>query len=249
MLIKILGTAANWSKPFKIIRQAKSAGIKNFTSCYFKTDSCFQIDAGNKWQKERIDYLLITHLHKDHIKEIKNYPKEIKFLIPDKSFLRILPAKSNTSILKRGKSNPIKKTIIEPFTVHHSKTTLTVGYKITYQRHSFIWIPDFFSFPSYNFLKGTDTWFIDSSSFDKNIHPKNTLFGHRSISNFLKECQKRKIKPKSRVIYLIHIGVSMFPLRKRIKQLQQKFPDYIIKPTKDGEVIKIPSPQTSSLSF
>jgi len=229
--IKILGTAANWSRPFK------SPKIKKFTSCYFKTDSCFQIDAGNKWDKRKIDYLLITHLHKDHIKKIKSYPQNIVFLIPDDSFKKVIPKGASINVLKR--KNWFKKTKIEPFSVRHSQETLTFGFKISFQKHSFIWLPDFFAPNNYKDIKESDTWFIDGSSLKKDIHSRKGIKTHRAVSNFLQECKKRGIYPKTKRVYLIHLGLSMFPLKEKVNWLQKKFPDYIIKATKDGEEIDI----------
>lgn len=229
--IKILGTAANWSKPFR------SKNIKNFTSCFFKTDSLFQIDVGNKWQKQKIDYILITHLHKDHIKEIKTYPLNVTFLIPSKTFKKILTHKAVYTIFKQVIR--IRKTKIEAFSVKHSRNTLTFGYRISYLKQSFIWLPDFFAFRNYRYLKNSDIWFIDGSSFKRDIYNRNRIGAHCSVFNFLKECNQKNIVPKQKKVYLIHLGLSMFPLKEKIKRLQDYFPNYIIEATKDGEAIRI----------
>ncbi len=216
--IEILGTAANWSKPFKTRK------IKKFTSCFFKTDFKFQIDSGNSWDKRKIDYLLISHLHIDHIGKIKTYPRNITICLPSKTFLNSLDSQRNFLFLK--KKIRIGKTRIEPFLVHHSKKTLTFGYKISFQNSSFLWLPDYFSPFNYSSFKNCDIWFLGASSFKRDVKHQGYLLGHKSIFNSLLEFRERKIFPKSKKIYLIHFGLSMFPLNKKVSFLQNQFPEY-----------------------
>ncbi|MGB9680694.1 MAG: MBL fold metallo-hydrolase [Patescibacteria group bacterium] len=226
---EILGAAANWSAPFK------TKGIKKFTSVFFQTDARFQIDAGNKWDKRKIDYLLITHLHQDHYGQIKTYPKKIIFCLPSKSFLKILPKDRNYLFLK--KKTKIGRTKIEPFLVHHSTTSITYGYKIIFGSTSFIWLPDYFSPFNFSPFKNTDYYFLGASCFRKNILHRGYLTGQKSITNFLKDLRKRKLFPKKRLIYLVHLGLSMFPRDIKIKKLQTEFPDYKLIAVFDGQKI------------
>lgn len=215
--VEILGTAANWSAPFK------TKGIKKFTSCFFQTDAKFQIDAGNKWDKRKIDYLLITHLHQDHIGQIETYPKKIIFCLPSKKFLKVLPKGAEFLFLK--KKTKIGQTEIEPFLVHHSTTSITFGYKISYRKISFIWLPDYFTPFSFSLFKDADYYFLGASCFRKNILHRGYLTGQKSITNFLKDLKKRKLFPQKKIIYLIHLGLSMFPRDIKLKKLQAEFPD------------------------
>jgi ribonuclease BN (tRNA processing enzyme) len=227
--MEILGAAANWSKPFK------TKGIKKFTSCFFQTDAKFQIDAGNKWDKRKIDYLLITHLHQDHVGQIKTYPKTITYCLPSKSFLKIVPKGAKFIFLK--KKTKIGQTLIESFLVHHSTTSITFGYKITYQKISFIWLPDYFVPFDFSLFKNTDYYFLGASSFKRDVFHKGYLTGQKSITHFLKILEKRKLFPKKGLIYLIHLGLSMFPLEIKIEKLKKEFPLYKIKPLLDNQKI------------
>jgi len=227
--MEILGAAANWSAPFK------TKGIKKFTSCFFQTDAKFQIDAGNKWDKRKIDYLLITHLHQDHIGRIKTYPKTITYCLPSKSFLKIVPKGAKFIFLK--KKTKIGQTKIEPFLVHHSTTSITLGYKITYRKISFIWLPDYFTPFDFSLFKNTDYYFLGASCFRKNILHHGYLTGQKSITNFLKDLKKRKLFPKRGIVYLIHLGLSMFPRDIKIKKLQSEFPNYKLEAVSDGQKI------------
>jgi ribonuclease BN (tRNA processing enzyme) len=229
--IEILGARANWSKPFR------AKNIKNFTSCFFETDDRFQIDAGNSWDKRKIDYLILTHLHKDHIAKIKTYPREITYLLPTEKFLKALPKNSKKVIFKR--KTLVGKTKIVSFKVHHSLKTETFGYKIFYKGTSFLWLPDFFAPFDYSSLGGCDVWFLGASSFKRNIAHSQFLSGHRSILNSLQEFKRRKIFPKKKRIYLVHLGLSMFPLKKRILFLKEKFPEFEILPAFDGMRVEI----------
>ncbi len=229
--IEILGTAANWSKPFR------TKNIKKFTSCFFKTDFNFQIDAGNSWDKRKINYLLITHLHKDHIGKIRTYPKNIPICIPSKTFLSSLDSRGNFSFLE--KEVKIGKTKIEPFLVHHSRKTLTFGYKISFRGSSFLWLPDYFSPFSYSSFKNCDIWFLGASSLKRDVRHQGYLLGHKSIFHSLLKFRKRKICPKSKKVYLIHLGLSMFPLDKEVSLLQNQFPEYKIISTFDGMKINL----------
>lgn len=231
--IEILGTAANWSKPFR------NKNIKKFTSCFFKTDYKFQIDTGNSWDKREINYLLITHLHKDHIGRLKTYPESITVCVPSKTFLSSLDSQRTFLFLK--KKIKIGETKIEPFLVHHSKKTLTLtyGYKISFRNSSFLWLPDYFSPFNYSSFKNCDIWFLDASSFKRNIKHHGYLLGHKSIFNSFLNLRKRKIFPESKKVYLIHLGLSMFSLNKKVNLLQEQFPEYKIIPTFDGMKINL----------
>lgn len=229
--LQIIGAAANWSRPIKV------KSIKKFCSCFFETDKNFQIDAGNPWSGKKIDYLLITHLHQDHIGKIKTYPKNIIFCLPSKTFLKKLPKKSQFLIL--DKNSKISRTKVRPFLVHHSKNTLTYGYKISYQRISFVWLPDYFSPYSFSIFKNVDYFFLGASSLKKNIVHRGYLHGQISIFHFLEKLRKKRILPKSKKIYLIHLGLSMFPLKEKINWLRNQFPKFQFIPTHDKMKIKL----------
>ena len=228
--LEIIGAKANWS------RQVLTEGFKKFTSCFFETDSKFQIDAGNAWDRRQIDYLLITHLHKDHIGKIKSYPNKIVFCLPSKKFKKVVP--KGNKILLLNRVSKIGKTKIEPFLVHHSTTTLTYGFKITFKKVSFIWLPDYFSPFDFSIFKNTDYYFLGASSLKRNIFHHGYLTGQKSILHFLEELKKRKIYPKKKT-YLVHLGVTMFPLKDKIAWLKKEFPQYNIEPTYDGMKVSL----------
>lgn len=232
--IEILGTAANWSRPFTTKK------IKKFTSCFLETDFRFQIDAGNAWDKRKINYLLITHLHQDHLAKLKTYPKNITVCLPSKTFLKPLQSpilnKRNFLILKR--KSRLNKTKIESILVHHSQKTLTFGYRISYKSFSFLWLPDYFSPFNYSSFKNCDIWFLGASSLKRDVKHRGELLGHRAIFNPLSNFKKRKIFPRSKKVYLIHLGLSLFPLKRTLRFLQTRFPEYKIISTFDGMKIK-----------
>ncbi|MCD6233102.1 MBL fold metallo-hydrolase [bacterium] len=229
--LQVIGSRANWSKPFK------NKKIKKFTSCFLETDKKFQIDAGNPWDKKKINYLLITHLHQDHIGKIQTYPKETIFCLPSKTFAKKMPKGARTLLLKPN--SKIGNTNIQPFLVHHSIHTLTYGFKISYQKTSFIWLPDYFSPFNFSVFKKTDYFFLGASSLKRDILHPGYLHGQISILHFLRKLKKRKISPKKRKIYLIHLGLSMFPLKEKISWLQRQFPEYHIITTYDGIKINL----------
>ena len=229
--LEILGAAANWSKPF----QEKK--IKKFTSAFFRTDYQFQIDAGNPWDKRKIDYLIISHLHQDHISQIKTYPKKIVYLLPSKTFLKVIPRGVKFLIFK--KEILIGKTRIKSFGVYHSSKTKTFGFKIYYQDSSFLWLPDYFAPFNYSSFKNCHYWFLGASSFKRNISHSHRLSGHQAILKILEKFRKKKIFPKKRKIFLIHLGLSMFPLKEKISILRKNFPEFEIQPTFDGMKINL----------
>ena len=228
--LEIIGAKANWSRSFS------AKGFKKFTSCFFETDYKFQIDAGNAWDKRKIDYLLITHLHKDHIAKIESYPKKVVFCLPSEKFRKTIP--KGDRILLLDKASKIGKTRIRPFLVHHSKTSLTYGFKIIFRSASFIWLPDYFSPFDFSIFKNANYYFLGASSLKKDILHRGYLTGQKSIFHFLKQLEKRKLFPKKK-IYLIHLGLTMFPLQDKIEWLRKQFRQYKIIPARDKMKINL----------
>ena len=218
----------------------RSQLAKKRTSCQvFWDSSSLQIDIGNKWQGKPTNYLLITHLHYDHVEEFKTCPEKTIVLVPSGTFIEPLKKKNpKVSIrLIKGKNELKNGLIVKPFPVLHSSTTLTYGFHFAKDSKKFVWLPDYCIIPDWNVFQNLDALFIGASALKKPIQHRG--YGHCQAAIFpiLKKLVKIKNRPKK--IYLIHFGMGMSPIILKTRYLQKNFPNLKLNWTKDGKIVRI----------
>lgn len=213
---------------------------KLFTSCrLFFNDKSIQIDIGNKYTGKKVDNLLITHLHYDHVQEFKTLPEDIEVLIPSLTFLEKLQRKNPKVEFRVFKTKiDLNSLKVKAFNVLHSSTTLTYGFKFYWGQKTFVWLPDYCIVPSYSeILEDIDYLFLGASAMKKPIKHKG--YGHCQgrIYYMLEKIAKMKKPPKK--IYLIHFGMAMRPVALKSRYLQKEYPQLNIDFTFDGMSVKL----------
>lgn len=225
--MKIIGTSGYTPFGSKI--------AKLFTSCrlYFDGRS-LQIDIGNKYSGTRVDNLLITHTHYDHVQHVKTLPEGIPVLIPSLTFRETLQKKQPKAEYRVFKTTiSLDGLSVKPFPVFHSSTTLTYGLEFSWDGKRMVWLPDWFLIPEMSERFGDlDYLFIGAAAMKKPIRHKGYGHGQGAIYSMLEKINGLSKPPKQ--IYLIHFGMGMRPIILKTKYLQKDFPNLKIAYTKDG---------------
>lgn len=231
MEIKIIGAqAANPIESDKIKKHA--------SALFYSSQKCLQIDVGNHLE-DKVDYLLISHIHFDHMGQIHTVPPQTNIFVPAKNFQERLSTKTSAPINYFPQKQELKldNFLITAFQVHHSQNTKAFGFHIEAEGKKIAWLSD------YRYLRGClkyfenlDILFIGASAFVRPIYSKGgKKYGHMAISNTLNILRYKNIKPKK--IYLIHLGKQLTPIPEKIKILKEKFPDFDLDVAFDNQKI------------
>lgn len=232
MRIKILGTKGYtpWTSPL----------AKKFTSSrWYWNGRSLQIDIGNPYQGRQVDYLLITHLHYDHIQEFKTCPRQIKVLVPSGTFIEPLRKKNPWVDIRLFKERiSLDGLSVEAFPVLHSSTTLTYGFKFFWKNKKIVWLPDYCIVPMFSeALSKVDVLFLGCGAFKKDIVHRGRGHCQKAVQTTLEKLSNLKYPPKK--IFTIHYGMGSGPIILKTRFLQQKFPNLNISYTKDDMTIQI----------
>lgn len=230
--LKIIGTSG--FTPFK------SKTAKLFTSCRISYGTrSLQIDIGNKYTGLKVNRLLITHTHYDHIQEFRSLPEGILVLIPSLTFLEKLKREQPKAEFKVFKTKTdLEGLKVKPFPVLHSSTTLTYGFKFFWNKKILVWLPDWCIIPGYTeIFRNVNYLFLGASAMKKPIQHKG--YGHcqGAVYPMLEKISKMKKPPKK--IFLIHFGMGLRPIAVKVKYLQKEFPKLKIDYTWDRMRIKL----------
>lgn len=232
LTIKIIGTLGY--TPWK------SELAKKFTSSrWFWNSKSLQIDIGNKYEGKPVNYLLISHLHYDHVQAFDSCPKETEVLVPSSTFIEPLKEKNpkiNIRLFK-AKTN-LDGLSVKPFPVLHSATTLTYGFKFFWKDKAIVWLSDYCIVPTFSeIFSGTDLIFLGASALKKPIQHKG--YGHcqAAVYNTLEKLSGLKKPPKK--IILTHFGMAMSPIIKKTLYLRKEFPALRLSWGFDGMVVKL----------
>src|SRR3989338_2054891 len=215
MKVKFLGTSAGWPLPRLGHRcelcDSGDLEDKRLRSSVLVNESII-IDAGpDTYQKliqnnpEKIKYVILTHWHPDHTLGVwdlthiyngKESPRVKPLVFGTKptlkfvsSFIKNLEGQNTTEI-------NFKQTLdlggVEFFNFEVNHTVGTIAVKISENKKSFVYIPDFKSIPeeNMNFARGVDLLVMDGSSLTKDSETKS----HQSIETGIKLAKKLKIK-------------------------------------------------------
>lgn len=213
---------------------------KHASAIFYSHNLSLQIDCGSRslWPA---DFLLITHLHSDHIGQIKSIRKSVRIYVPHKSFQDFLAQKygRESFLFAKEKKTELGCFKVLAFRVQHSRNTAAFGYLLQADKKNCLWLPDFRHLPNcLKYFKNLDALFIGASTFDQPINTcQDNKCGHLPIRTTLKILRRKKIKPKQ--IYLIHLGRRMVPLEDKIKMLKKEFSEFKINFAYDGEEIII----------
>lgn len=223
MHIKIIGARA--------LNPIESKYAKKFASAVFISgNKSVQIDAGNKLTFKP-DLLLITHIHEDHMGQIKTAFKGTKCCVPAKEFIKkLLKLNKNLAYCFFEPQKPFNfyNFKITAFPVIHSKYTKTFGFRIEAENKKIVWLPDYRRLEgTLKYLENLDILFIGASTLSRNIVHRNAdITGQLAIKNTLKILRNNKIYPRK--IMLMHLGKTMAPVPEKIKYLQKLYPMFEI---------------------
>jgi phosphoribosyl 1,2-cyclic phosphodiesterase len=219
----------------------KSELVKKFTSCKIDWDDLFlQIDIGNKFEGKLVNYLLISHLHYDHVQEFRSCPRSTKVLVPSGTFIEPLRRKNPYVDIQVIKSefDLGGGLTVKPFPVLHSSTTLTYGFKFEWKNYSMVWISDYCIIPTFaHLINNIDYLFIGAAAMRRAIEHKGMGHCQAPIYETLQKIMELKIPPRK--IFLIHFGMGMGPIPLKTKYLRKQFPDLDISWTYDTKKVQL----------
>jgi len=228
--LKILGT--------KGYSPWKSRFAKKWTSCrIFWNSHSLQIDIGNKYEGDPVDYLLITHLHYDHVQAFNTCPSDTLVVVPSGTFIEPLRKKNFLVNFRLFKNKiTLDGLKIKAFPVLHSKNTLTYGYRFSWKDTDFVWLPDYYIIPMFSeVMSGLDYLFLGAAAMKRDIKHRGYGHGQKAVWPILEKLRNLKKPPKK--IFLIHFGIGMRPIPVKTKYLQKNFPELDINFTFDGKTV------------
>ncbi|NGX56784.1 MAG: Ribonuclease BN [Candidatus Anoxychlamydiales bacterium] len=182
------------------------------------------IDCGksyiDKLDKIKPDAIVLTHGHIDHAYGLEN-GSNCKVYATKDTFenIKYFPIDKN---LKRkvlfNKKFKINGIAFEAFEVEHSILCPAVGYRISFQRNSFFYVPDVLwikdrkkAFKNISFYIGDGATI--KRSFVRKDKKTNKLYGHANISSQLTWCKKENIKK----MIITHLGSEIVKDEKKAK--------------------------------
>jgi ribonuclease BN (tRNA processing enzyme) len=222
MKLKFLGTRG--------YIKAKTKKHSNHTSLLITHNKKkIMIDCGetflNKLNKIKPDHIVITHAHPDHafgLEKGANCPvwttkiswKKLKEFPIDKKYQRIL---------KIRKKQKIENITFEPFKVMHSLLAPAVGFRITFRKKAFFYVPDVLWIENRKQAFKNILFYIgDGATIQRNMVRKdkktNELYGHANIRQQLSWCQKEKVKK----MIITHLGSDVVTNEKKATKLIEK---------------------------
>src|SRR3989338_7216589 len=228
MQIKLIGARA--------LNPIDAKNIKKHASARFSTrGKTLQIDVGNPW-RGKADYVVVSHLHADHIGQIRTAPKTTTIFVPDKSVADYLKRRTIAPIVvfQSRKKKKIGPFTVAAFPVHHSKYTKTFGYRVSAGGKTITWLTDFRNLSgALPYFRKSDLIFIGASCWKRPIAHRNPhRYGHMPILTTLNVFRRNRICPKA--IFLVHLGRQLTPIAEKQKILREVFPEYTIEMAHDG---------------
>lgn len=171
------------------------------------------IDCGetflNKINRIKPNHILITHAHPDHAFGLKKGANCFVWATKESwEKLKDFPIpKKYQKVIQIRKKHKIDSITIEAFSVFHSIKAPAVGYRITFEKKSFFYVPDVIWIEDRKEAFKDILFYIgDGATITRNMirKDKNTsqLFGHANISSQLTWCQKEKVKK----MIITHLG-------------------------------------------
>lgn len=191
------------------------------------------IDCGetflNKVNKIKPNHIVITHAHPDHafglekgvncfVWATKDSWKKLKEFPIDKKYQKLL---------KPRKKQKIENITFETFKVMHSVKAPAVGFRISYRRKTFFYVPDILWIENRKQAFKNILFYIgDGATIQRNMVRKdketNKLYGHANIRQQLTWCQKEGVKK----MIITHLGSDVVTKEKKatklIKELAKK---------------------------
>ncbi len=222
MKLKFLGT--------KGYIEAKTRRHNNHSSLMIiQNKKKIMIDCGqtfkNKLKKIKPDHIVITHAHPDHVFGLENgcncfvWATLITWQLIDKFPIK----KKYKKIIYPRKAQKIANVTFEAFEVVHSIKAPAVGYRISYKKKAFFYVPDVLWIEQRKTAFKNILFYIgDGATIQKVMvrKDKNTkkLFGHANIRQQLTWCKKEKVKK----MIITHLGSEIVKNEKKAKKTIKK---------------------------
>jgi len=219
MKLKFLGTRG--------YIKAKTKRHSNHTSLLLiHNKKKIMIDCGetflNKLNKIKPDHIVITHAHPDHAFGLANGTncfvwatnkswQKLKDFPIDKKYQKMIQIK---------KKIKIENITFEAFDVIHSVKAPAVGYKISYKKKAFFYVPDVLWIENRKQAFNNILFYIgDGATIQRSLVRKdkktNALYGHANIRQQLTWCQKEKVKK----MIITHLGSDIVKNEKKSTNL------------------------------
>lgn len=180
------------------------------------------IDCGetylNKLNRIKPDHIIITHAHPDHAFGLEKGAN--CFVWATKASwekLKDFPISKNfQKVIQIRKKQKIANVTFEAFEVIHSIKAPAVGYRISFQKKSFFYVPDVLWIEDRKQAFKNILFYIgDGAAILRNMIRKdkktNQLFGHTNIRQQLTWCQKEGVKK----MIVTHLGSDVVKNEKK----------------------------------
>ncbi|NGX32213.1 MAG: Ribonuclease BN [Candidatus Anoxychlamydiales bacterium] len=187
------------------------------------------IDCGetfkNKLKKINPDHIVITHVHPDHAFGLKNGTN--CFVWATKTTWKLIDHfpidKKYRKIIYPRKKQKIANVTFEAFEVMHSVKAPAVGYRITYNKKAFFYVPDVLWIEKRKAAFKNIIFYIgDGATIQRNMVRKdkatNKLYGHANIRQQLTWCKKENVKK----MIITHQGSDIVKNEKKAKKIIEK---------------------------
>ncbi len=219
MRLKFLGTRG--------YIEAKTKRHSNHTSLMIiHNKKKIMIDCGetflNKLNRIKPDHIVITHAHPDHAFGLENGANCFVWATQKSwEILKKFPIqKKYQKLIEIRKKHKIENITFEAFDVMHSIKAPAVGYRISFEKKSFFYVPDVLWIENRKEAFKNILFYIgDGATIQRNMVRKdkktNELYGHANIRQQLTWCQKEGVNK----MIITHLGSDVVKNEKKAIKL------------------------------
>jgi len=219
MKLKFLGTRG-------YIKPQSKRHINHTSLMIIHNNKKIMIDCGEtflkKLKKIKPDHIVITHAHPDHAYGLENgSPCPVWMSQTSWKLLKDYPIeKKFRKLIHIRKKQKIAGITFEAFKVMHSIKAPAVGFRISFGKKAFFYVPDVLWIENRpQAFKNIIFYIGDGATIKRNMVRKdkktNKIYGHANISSQLTWCKKEGVKK----MIITHLGSDIVTNEKKAKKI------------------------------